>query len=207
MDNKLILATRFTKYNQRKGARVGDYLRLWAGPGPCPAHRNEFTRFTHDWGDSLQTGGHSGSSYYLGDGYLSYSGSLDSGISRASLIQTNYTKMGDVWFFDEDWAGAGRGVNFEIPHRVFTIKPGANTNGIEFESEYYWLQVLTEEYHQRTCNYWYTITARGCMAHTAFTTERELLAWMDKKGLVLAQPLTPPGTASSQRLLWKVVTP
>jgi hypothetical protein len=203
--NALILASRVAKYNERPNACVGDYLKLWTKSEPCPAWLFEYTRFTHDWGDRIQTGGSAGGRYYLGDGFLSYSGSLDSGVDHADLVATAETKPGNVWFFHEDISGAGRGVDFQIPQRVFTLRPGADTKGIEFEREYFHLTVCTEEYHKQTCNYWYIVTC-GAMSHTAFTTEQQLQAWMDKKGLVLAQPLTPPGVFSSQRLLRAAIT-
>jgi hypothetical protein len=43
---------------------------------------------------------------------------------------------------------------------------------------------LTPEWHERTCNYWYTVTS-GAMAHTAFTTKRGLMRWLDERGLTL----------------------
>lgn len=43
---------------------------------------------------------------------------------------------------------------------------------------------LTPEWHEKTCNYWYTVTC-GAMAHTAFTTKRGLTRWMDERALRL----------------------
>lgn len=43
---------------------------------------------------------------------------------------------------------------------------------------------LTPEWHERTCNYWYTVTC-GATAHTAFTTRRGLDRWMTERGLRL----------------------
>jgi hypothetical protein len=43
---------------------------------------------------------------------------------------------------------------------------------------------LTEEQHERTCNYWYTVTC-GATAHTAFTTHRGLERWLEERGLTL----------------------
>lgn len=43
---------------------------------------------------------------------------------------------------------------------------------------------LTPEWHEKTCNYWYTVTS-GAMAHTAFTTKRGLMRWLDERGLKL----------------------
>ena len=121
-----ILTQRVSAFNARPGPRVGDYIRL---PRLHPK-LGEFTRITHDWGDKMQTGG-MGGSYYLGSESCSYSGGLDPGISTAQLIPTDETREGNVWFFDEGRAGAGRGVYFQIPLRVFTIRPGADPECIE----------------------------------------------------------------------------
>lgn len=43
---------------------------------------------------------------------------------------------------------------------------------------------LTPEFHERTCNYWYTIT-NGAISHTAFTTKRGLERWLEERGLEL----------------------
>jgi hypothetical protein len=43
---------------------------------------------------------------------------------------------------------------------------------------------LTPEFHEKTCNYWYTVT-NGATAHTAFTTKRGLMRWLDERGLKL----------------------
>lgn len=65
--------------------------------------------------------------------------------------------------------------------------------------------VLTSEQHQRTCNYWYTITERAA-PHTAFTSEAGLQNWLTERGIALTQPLTKPGEWSSQPLAGSYVT-
>jgi hypothetical protein len=110
-----ILAKREQLFNEREGPRVGDFLRTPQG----------FLRFTHDWGDSIQTTvrpGHPCSgdaSFYLSDGYASFSGSLDPSIDKATLRDTGETEKGSFWFFHHDHAGADRGVSFKIACRVF----------------------------------------------------------------------------------------
>lgn len=47
---------------------------------------------------------------------------------------------------------------------------------------------LTPEQHERTCNYWYTVTC-GASAHTAFTTKAGLLRWLAERGLSLPAEL------------------
>lgn len=130
-----ILKHREELYNAKPGPRVGDWLRLDNG---------EYRRFTYDWGHcdtepgedhGLQTtcvDGESGS-FHLGgltgdtraevDAYISYSGSLNPGVKRSAMVDTGETKLGRVWFFHHNFPGAGNGVEFEIPFRVFRMKP------------------------------------------------------------------------------------
>ena len=85
-ENIDILAARSKAFDAHPGPRVGDYIYIPSDDDRIP----EYTRITHDWGDQVQTGGHSGSSYYLSEGgCLSYSGSLDPGIKTADLIPTD----------------------------------------------------------------------------------------------------------------------
>ena len=59
---------------------------------------------------------------------------------------------------------------------------------------------LTPEFHERTCNYWYTVT-NGGMAHTAYTKREHLLQWLVDRGLELAEELPEPGMFSTQRVI------
>lgn len=119
-DNEQILATRETEFNKIQGARVGDFLLMPNG---------EYTRFTHKWDDHIQTGG-GGRSFYLGHGYIDYSGGLDPGVKLADIEQTNETKAGFIWFFSNDIWKAHNGVNFKINFRVFKLKPDADLSGL-----------------------------------------------------------------------------
>ena len=114
--NELILNKRTKEYNKYKGARVGDFL----------IYKKQFLRFSHDWKDSLQVS--KSGSFYLGDGYISFSGSLNPGIDKKYLINTGKYKKGSVWFFDLNISGAGRGKTFFIPLRVYKIKKGTKIN-------------------------------------------------------------------------------
>jgi hypothetical protein len=110
-----ILKEREQLFNDVQGPRVGDFLRV----------PNGMLRLTHDWGDSIQTTVsakhpcHGDASFYLSDGYASFSGSLDPAIPKDSLRDTGETAEGSFWFFHHDFAGADRGVHFRIPCRIF----------------------------------------------------------------------------------------
>lgn len=113
-----IARERVRAWNERPGARVGDWVTLRDG---------SWRRFTHDWGDGLQTTikNNVDTSFYLGKGYVSFSGSLDPTLPRADLVETSETKNGNFWFFHHDSVGAHRGVYFEAPCRVFAQKDAA----------------------------------------------------------------------------------
>lgn len=120
MTNEEILQNRTETYNNRPGARVGDFLKLPTG---------KFTRFTYSWDDHIQTGG-MGGSYYLGNGYLSYSGGLDPGVKKSDIVETDEKKDGLVWIFDKDEHRAHNAVHFKIEQRVFALKENADISGI-----------------------------------------------------------------------------
>lgn len=115
-----ILAVREREFNELQGPRVGDYLRTKDG----------FLRFTHDWGDAIQTTVrpshpcNGDASFYLStDGHVSFSGSLDPSIAKTTLRDTGETQHGSFWFFHHNFAGAGRSVHFKIACRVFEVRP------------------------------------------------------------------------------------
>lgn len=109
-----ILKARIAEWELVPGPRVGDFCQLADGTT---------RRFTHDWGDSLQIScvGDCGGdqSFYFGGGYMSFSGSLDSAIPTEQFASVNEVREGGAWFFHHDFAGAGRGVHFKVPCRVY----------------------------------------------------------------------------------------
>lgn len=113
--DKEILALRESLFNQMEGPRVGDYLRTPDG----------MLRFTHDWGDTIQTTVrpshpcNGDASFYLSEGHVSFSGSLNPGIAKDTLRDTGDKQDGSFWFFHHNDACAHNGVYFKIPCRVF----------------------------------------------------------------------------------------
>jgi hypothetical protein len=103
-----ILAARQAALEARPGPRVGDWVEF---PGSIRR------RISHIWPDSLQTSDEG--SYYLGNGYVSMSGSLHPGVPPDSLTDTGHTRDGEVWFFHHDFPTAGGGVDACIPFRVY----------------------------------------------------------------------------------------
>lgn len=195
--NHELLAIKMAAFDRQPGPRVGDFLQL---PDIHPK-LGKLTRFTHHWGDSIQTGGLGGSFFLCADGSLSYSGGLDHGVATADInAEPIGNRAGSLWFFDQDMAGAGRGVYYTAPMRVFSLRTGADISGIgELRCPFH-LSALNKEQHERTCNYWFTIT-KGGISHKAFTTRAQLQAWMDAEGLELTQELPAiDGTPAQQSL-------
>lgn len=119
--NETILKERSELFNKIPGIRVGDYLKLSDGT---------YLRFSHDWGDAIQTSNTYGGRFYLGDGYLSFSGGLHPAIDKHVLKEIQESKPGKIWFFKNDYAVAHNGIDFEIDFRVFELTDK------EFEKEY-----------------------------------------------------------------------
>ena len=108
---------RLAVWNAVQGPRVGDWVIMPDGAE---------LRFTHDWGDEIQTTcrhlRQDASFYFYGD-CMSFSGSLDPAIPKADLVDTGETRNGRTWFFHHNEARAYNGVHFEVPCRVFRYQP------------------------------------------------------------------------------------
>lgn len=113
--NVEIIERRVAKLDAREGPRVGDYVRFADGTlRRCSYHWSDDA----GWDGGMQTS--DGGSFYLGEGYVSMSGSLYSCVPTDSLKPTDETRPGSVWIFNHDMHRAHNGFNFEIPFRVFT---------------------------------------------------------------------------------------
>ncbi len=111
--NQKILEERVAHYNEKEGVRVGDWIREKDG---------KMTRATYIWWDGqVQNGGHEYGAFYLGDGYISYSGSLDEGYKKEQLRETDEMKDGLIWFFKNDIWMAHNGIEYKVPFRVFEV--------------------------------------------------------------------------------------
>jgi len=110
--DQLILIRNLLAWNKRFEPRVGDFVKLADG---------SVHRFSHDWGDSLQ---HSkGGSWYFGEGFMSFSGSLEPSIPIGKLKATDETRMGACWFFHGDWHRAHSAVYASVECRVYEVLP------------------------------------------------------------------------------------
>ena len=115
--DEAILAQRVAALDAVEGPRVGDFVRFADG-----VERRISYIWPEAWDDettsSVQTS--DGGSYYLGDGYVSMSGSLYTGVHGRTLTLTDEQREGSVWFFHHNQHVAHNGVDVMIPFRVFT---------------------------------------------------------------------------------------
>lgn len=109
-----LLAQRVAAFDAVPGCRVGDYIRFAGG---VERRISYIWRDEHDTPFSVQTS--AGGSYYLGNGGLSMSGSLFTGIEPETLTDTGETLPGSVWFFHHNRMVAGGGRDATIAFRVF----------------------------------------------------------------------------------------
>lgn len=108
-------------YNNRLGFKVGEVIELPNGKS---------TYITHVWKEDgqIQTGP-AGSCHLSENGYISRSGSLDSGLNASDLIPTEKKESLNVWIFHRRSAGASRAVYFPIKVNVYKVKEGADWSG------------------------------------------------------------------------------
>lgn len=83
-------------------------------------------RITHVWTDengepiSIQTSNTvQNYGFYLGKGYMSYSGGLNSGIPWSHFSECSEKRTAPVWFFHHDWAQAHNGVDAHLVCKVW----------------------------------------------------------------------------------------
>lgn len=107
-----IVAKREQQWAARPGPRVGDFVHMLDGT---------LQRFTHDWGDNIQTTSpQAGGSFYFADGgFASYSGGLAPAIAKSTLTATEETRPGRFWIFHHGERRAGNGVDITVTCRVF----------------------------------------------------------------------------------------
>lgn len=114
-ENENILVERQAILDTIEGIRVGDFVKCG----------DKIARVAHHWGDRVQlTDGRYSGSFYLGRGYISYSGSLNSGIEVEKFHATNEVMEGNVWFFSQDHSMAHNGYYTKAQFKVWTLEVG-----------------------------------------------------------------------------------
>ena len=63
-----------------------------------------------------------------------------------------------------------------------------------------YINSLNEEFYNRTCGYWYTVT-NGASPHKGFGTREKLENWLTDLGLIATEPIPDQGTPGSQRII------
>jgi len=94
--------------------RCGDYVEFADGITRRVSHV-----YGADWDDMAGVQTSDGGSFYLGNGYVSFSGSLYPSVSMTTLTLTGQQRAGSAWFFHHDWAMRDNGVDVTIPFRVY----------------------------------------------------------------------------------------
>lgn len=108
--DRAILDERVAAFDARTEVRTDDFVRHADGV---------LRQVAYIWGDDGPVQTCDGGSFYLGNGYVSMSGSLYRGVPMDTLTPTEETRPGAVWFFHHDWHTAHNGVHVQITFRVW----------------------------------------------------------------------------------------
>lgn len=114
--DQTIVASRVELLDADTDPRCGDYVEFSDGVTRRISHV-----FPREWGpewSAVQTS--DGGSFYLGDGYVSYSGGLYPAVPMDSLTLTPDHRDGSAWVFHHNHRMAHNGVDFVVPFRVYT---------------------------------------------------------------------------------------
>jgi hypothetical protein len=120
--NAEILERRQQLILDRPEPQVGD----WVIFNDCERRISHIWRYGEDgeidaienWG--IQTS-QPWTSYYLGEGYIQFSGSLYMSIDAVHLEATDHLRLADVWFFNRGWPSAHCGRSFKCNFKVWKV--------------------------------------------------------------------------------------
>jgi hypothetical protein len=102
------------------GPRCGDYVDFADG---ITRRVSYIWRDEHGQAFNVQTS--DGGWYYLGNGYVSMSGSLYNGVKPETLTDTGEVRPGSAWIFHHDHHTRDNGVDITIPFRVYRCTENA----------------------------------------------------------------------------------
>jgi hypothetical protein len=108
--DKEIAERRLKAYDNNPEPREGDYVIMPNG---------SYERFSYVWPESIQTC--NSGTFYLGNGYASMSGSLNSAIPKEKIQITDEKKPGEFWFFHHDFMTAHNGIGVKAVCRVYRV--------------------------------------------------------------------------------------
>lgn len=113
--DRQLLKERSNEFNEKPGARLGDFIKLKNG---------KLLRITviHE-DDDVQAIGTTKSNIYLGGGtFVQHNGCCGDIICKLNqLKQTDESQMGGVWFFHHGEVGPDRRVDLQMNFRVYKI--------------------------------------------------------------------------------------
>lgn len=118
--DRAIIASRLAAFDGEPDVRIGDYVEFADGVTRRVSHV-----FPREWGDDYGVQTSDGGSFYLDEGFVSFSGSLYSAVPHRTLTPTEHRRPGRVWIFHHDWPGRDNGVHDEIPFRVYACSEEA----------------------------------------------------------------------------------
>lgn len=105
-----ITAARMGAFLEDRSPKVGDYVKFADGVERRISYVWRFED-TEPGEYSVQTS--DGGSFYLGDGYCTFSGSLHTGVPASTLTLTGTVRRGSCWFFHHDHHCRDNGVDIE----------------------------------------------------------------------------------------------
>lgn len=119
--DQAMLDERQAAYLDRIGPQVGHWVSFADGT-------LRRISYVWDWSDptELHVQTSDGGSFYLGHGYMSFSGGLYPSVPARTLRVTCLLKPGPAWFFHHDYAQAHNGVYVEVPCPVWDCTRPAN---------------------------------------------------------------------------------
>jgi hypothetical protein len=103
-----ILAKRVAAFDPTEGPREGDYVEFSDGVT---------RRISYVWPSAVQTS--DSGSFYLGNGYMSFSGGLYSTVPTETLTLTDAVREAWAWFFHHDQREAHNSIHVRVPVRVW----------------------------------------------------------------------------------------
>jgi hypothetical protein len=114
-----IAEERQAAFLNRQEIKSGDFIRFPDGTLKRVAH---VWKDENDKPESIQPTMYEAGrdwSFYLGEGWMSFSGSLNTGIAASHFRKTDELMQGTCWFFHHDYATAGGAVYYKINCRVW----------------------------------------------------------------------------------------
>jgi hypothetical protein len=120
IEDARIVAERFALLNQQEGPRNGDFVDFADGVTRRVSHV-----YGPDWKDMAGVQTSDGGSWYLDEGWCSFSGSLYGVVKMTTLTLTDKLRPGLCWIFHHNYHTAHNGVDVEISFRVYKCSENA----------------------------------------------------------------------------------